>query len=215
MLKEDEMLSLKWKPWFSMWIAPRKTLRSMIQTQAPTQFLPLSLIYGWQITLQMAQSFGLSEVFSFWPIFIASFLAAPFVGAFGFYVGTLLLHWTGKWFGGLSSFLSLRSAISWANVTGVVSVSIGLFIALAFQKTAFCSNFVQMPISAGFAQILGGLFLLQIIVSIWTVCLLVAAVAEVQGFSIVKALMNIIAAIAVAVVGMWIISFIIKAITEI
>jgi hypothetical protein len=128
-----------------------------------------------------------------------------------FTVISALLYWTGKWFGGIGSFFSLRCAVSWANVTSIATVALGLLIAFAFKEIAFCNNFMQMSISSVWIKVLVGIFAMQLIISVWTICLLVNAVAQVQGFSIGKALMNIIAAILVAFVFLWAVSFLIGA----
>lgn len=202
-------------PWISMWVAPRKTIQKIAQRQEKPLFFFLSSFYGWPITLQIAQNNNLSEALPFWGVLGLTLVVAPFVGMLAFYIASGLLYWTGKWLGAVGSFYSIRSAVSWANITSVVSVLTWMVIVFVFKDSTFCSNFIQMPMSIALARVLMGVFALQLVVSVWTICLFVASIAEVQGFSVGRALINIVAAVAVAFVALWVASFLIGAVVGI
>lgn len=141
--------------------------------------------------MQLAQSYSISLYLS-WPmILIAALIAAPFLGMLGIVISSALFVWIGRWLGGVGTFQQVRSAVAWSNVpifiTGLTwLIFLGVFRGMLFYEGFFASAFIGRELLL--VTLLGGL---QMVVSIWAIVILVAMLAEVQKFSIWRAVLNI------------------------
>ena len=193
------MSELQIKPWVSMWTHPRMTIRHINEYNVRYRFLVLSTLYGWPAALQIAQSFGFSQSMPLLGILLSTLVVAPFIGMFWFYAVSGLLFWIGKWFGGVASFLSVRSAVSWSNITSLVFLAIWAGLILTFRESLFLRDFAETIINRFQAVTLLIMSSVQIVFFCWTVVLFLQSLAEVQGFSVWKAFLSSFTAILIAV----------------
>jgi len=191
-------------PWFSMWTKPRQTIREIILTNPKRQFIPLSVIYGFPMLLQLAQNLSLGLHMHWGAIVLVALLCSVVAGMLGLTITAALMHWTGRWLGGKSNFLEMRAAVSWANVTNVVISLSWLALAIIFRQELFIDNFINRPFIGNENGLVFMLFGVQSLVSIWSIFILVHAVGEVQQFSAWKGLLNLIISIfiIIAIVGL-------------
>ena len=192
------MSELQLNPWSSMWKSPRMTIRNINEYNVRYRFFVLSTLYGWPAALQTAQFFGFSQSMSLFSILLSSLIVAPFLGMLWFYSASGLLFWIGKWFGGKASFLSIRSAVSWSNITSLVFIAAWMALILLFKETLFFGNFAEIFLSPFQAISLLVISLVQIVFSCWTVVLFLQSVSEVQGFSVLKAFLSSFIAVLIA-----------------
>ncbi len=198
------MPELELKPWISIWIKPKQTVRAIINYNIKYRFFVLSFLYGLPTVLQMAQNFSLGSVFALPAIILICLIMAPLLGALGLIICTALLTWTGRWLGGKSSFMEMRCAVSWTNATNLVSVAVWVALIAQFKEVIFYEGFVRMPMTAMEAGFLSIYFLIQLTVAVWSFILLLYGVSEVHGFSVWKALLNIVIAFIVGIGLSWI-----------
>lgn len=199
------MPELKVRPWLSIWIRPKQTVREIINTNVKYRFFVLSLIYGLPIVFRIAQNFSLGGVFTLPAILLLCLILAPLIGSIGFFISTALITWTGKWLGGKGSFPEVRCAVSWTNATNLITVLIWLFLIFQFRQIVFYEGFLRMPMTVSESVWIGTYLLVQMTVSIWSFILLVLGVSEVHAFSIWKSLLNIVMAFAVGVALSWVV----------
>jgi hypothetical protein len=208
------MPELNIKPWLSIWIKPRQTVRAIIEFNVRYRFFILSVLCGLPTVLQTSQNLSLGGVFSSPAILISCVVLSPLLGAIGLLLSTLFLTWTGRWIGGRASFLEMRCAVSWTNATNLVTVLIWAFLISRFKEMIFFEGFVKMPMTAGDSMWLTVCFFLQLIVAVWSFILLLYAISEVHRFSIWKALLNIVIAFILGVGISWIIAFILERVAD-
>lgn len=194
------MSELQIKPWVSMWTHPRMTIRHINEYNVRYRFFVLSTLYGWPAALQVAQSFGFSQSMPLLGILLSTLVVAPFIGMLWFYAVSGLLFWIGKWFGGVASFLSIRSAVSWSNITSLVFLVIWAGLILTFRESLFLRDFAETIINRFQAVTLLIMSSVQLVFFCWTVVLFLQSVAEVQGFSVWKAFLSLFTATLIAVV---------------
>ncbi len=204
------MLDLQTNPWCTMWIRPRETIREIVAVNPKFRFFVLSGIYGFPTCLQLAQNFCLGVNYSFFAILIASLVLSTVVGVIGMSISSALLYWTGKWIGGKASFLQVRCAVSWANITNLATIVLWLLLLGYFREFIFYEGFLESPFTQTESLFLSGFFLLQFILSVWSFLLLLHAVGEVQGFSAWKALLNVVIAFLVVVAVVWIVGMVFR-----
>lgn len=197
-----EKLKVK-NPWLSMWTKPRETIRAIVSFDPKYQFPLLAAIYGFPMLLNFAQSLSLGMNAHWGIILLIAAVLATFAGMLGILITSALLHWTGKWLGGKSTFLEMRAAVTWSNVTNIVTSATWLILALTFGQLAFVENFSSLAFMGWEKLLIFVLFLIQAVVSIWSIVIFIKAVAEVQGFSAWKGLLNLIIPIIMIILVAW------------
>ncbi len=178
-------------PWKSIWLEPRKTIRSIVRTNPKAQFWLLSWLYAFPVLLHMAQSLSLGEVFPIALIVLISAGLAAFVGWASLSILAYILLWTGRWIGGDATFLELRAAVAWANVPNVVNIILWVLLTIEFGALLFTTGFSEMEFMGYQLGLVVVVFILQLTVAVWSFIILIKTIAEVQGFSAWKALLNI------------------------
>jgi hypothetical protein len=189
-------------PWLSMWVHPRATIESRIRI--PRKYIwVLAWIYGFSSLLSLCQSFpevlhiGISAIL-LWTVI----LAAPWgYVIFAFWSALVLL--AGKIFKGQATFLSVRSAYAWSCVPLIANIPIWLILIIFYGNLLFFGldqgGQVSLP---GPSLVL--LFLLlsaKLVFSIWSLVVYLQALAEVQGYSMMRSIGTVVlAAIFVLVI---------------
>lgn len=194
-------------PWFTIWTEPRKTIRSIVQTDPKYGFVALSVLYGLPLALNLIQSFDLTTIIPVWAAILGALIVCTFLGMAGISIGAWLLQITGRWIGGKGDFQNVRSAVAWANVPNFVTILLWLVLLGVFGTQIFSKHFSEMQFVGYQSGILFLVMLLETIVSIWGFIILLNTLAEVQEFSIWKALLNVIIPFVGLVAITWIIGW--------
>ncbi|MGC1878397.1 MAG: Yip1 family protein [Rhabdochlamydiaceae bacterium] len=194
-------------PWLSIWTEPRKTVRSIVTTNPKFGFVILSAIYGLPMALNLAQNFSLGTMVPTWAILIGSLIVCTFLGMVGISIATWLLHFTGSWIGGKGSYQTVRTAVAWSNVPNIVTILMWIVLLYVFGGLVFNRQFSETPFIGYQAGIVFIVFLFQAIVSIWGFIILLQGLAEVQGFSAWKALLNILIPFVIVVALIWLVGW--------
>ncbi len=179
-------------PWVSMWTRPRETIRSIVDSNPRCGFGLLSFIYGLLLVLYVVPN-----VFLITPLFfIGALLATPFLGAAAFLLLSSFLFVIGKWLGGRSSFLAIRASVTWSHIPCAILLLFLIAFLCIFRKMVFCVDCADIIITRVDLIILIIFSLIQSILGFWAVVLLVLSIAEVQGFSLIRALCNFLILVA-------------------
>ncbi len=199
----EEKLGLN--PWFRIWINPRRTIRRIVDIAPGKGFLWLSLIYGFPVLMQIAQSLSLALYFS-WPvILITALIFAVFIGMLGITITAGLLTWVGKWIGGVGSFTQVRAVVAWSNLPVIVTALTWIAWIFIFKGTLFYDGFLSTGFAGMAKTLIMSFAILQFAASLWSFVLLLITLSEVQGFSVWKALLNIILPFVLIVIAMWVV----------
>jgi hypothetical protein len=194
-------------PWFSIWTEPRKTVRSIVNTDPKFGFVILSAIYGLPMALNLAQNFSLGSVVPIWAVLIGSLIVCTFLGMIGISISTWLLQFTGRWIGGGGSFQTIRAAVTWSNVPNIVTILMWIVLLCMFDGAVFNRQFSETRFIGYQAGIVFIVFLLQAIVSVWGFIILLQGLGEVQGFSAWKALLNVLIPFVIVVAIIWLVGW--------
>lgn len=184
--------TLQTNPWLSIWTQPKKTIRAIVNTDAKMGFLILCAIYGLPLAFNLAQSFAFSTSVPVWAILVGSLVVCTFLGVIGISISAWLLHFTGRYLKGKADYTAVRAAVAWSNVPNIVTIGMWVLLLIVFGGNVFNKDFSQGQYFGYQAGILFIVMLVESVVSIWGFIILLNALAEVQGFSIFRALLNII-----------------------
>jgi hypothetical protein len=170
-------------PWRTIWTNPRQTINTLIENFPSKGMWWMALIAGFQHCIVLI---------AIWPITITkhilmlviALVVSPIIGMIWFYYFGGILYIVGKWLGGMSSYRDLKIAYAWSRLPiGIylIVTAILLFIIpdLQIHKYFVFSSSIVVAI-IGF------------VMGLWALLVLFQNVLEVQKFSPVKALLNII-----------------------
>lgn len=170
-----------------IWFYPRKVFRHINETGYSNYFYLLLTVSGIVSALQRKLDKGIEQD-DVIGIFVMAVIFGGLFGWIGTYVYASLISFTGRWIDGRAKTHRILRTIAYANIPFACSIFI-YFIQLYFLQydvlnTSFSENEQ--------AVILYVLISLKTILTIWTFILCVIGIAEVQEFSILKAVLNLI-----------------------
>jgi len=174
-------------PWRTMWFSPRITMRHLAAAETVPSWAPvvaLAALSSAMGSLQLDPETGaLSASRSTMPVIIGVLQLI-----FGVLVGPFLLALVGGSLGGEADADQIRNAVAWSYVPIAVGTVLWVPLLFVLGTSALGDDFA--PQSA--LQWLVILLALGIPVTyVWSLPLLVASLAEVQRFSIGKAVLNV------------------------
>jgi hypothetical protein len=181
-------------PWLSIWTEPRATIAGVIQQNPNRCLWVLAAIYGFCAMMNLSQSIALGNAVEPIGIIILSALLAPFYGYINFSIWSFFVTFVGKWFKGQGDFKTIRAAYAWSCVPMTFTVPLWLLMAILFGHQLF----LNFPDAALFTNSqITTLFLIliaKVVLAIWSLVIYINALAEVQKFSILRSIVNIIVA---------------------
>lgn len=176
-------------PWCTMWTSPRKTIRSIVATNPSMQLLPLSIVYGFPIMIHLAGLMNIGSSFNLLGTLLITLLLSPIVGFIGISFTSIIVYWAGKLVKGKSRYKELRCAVAWSNVPNVVTCAAWVLLALMVGQALFTPGFyAEGTVLPAITTVLFGF---QGIAAIWAFVLFIIALAQVQKFSIWRAIVNV------------------------
>jgi len=195
-------------PWTRIWTHPRETVRKIVEFNPKFRFLALSFLHGIPMVFYLAQDLSLGDTFSLAGIIIVSLILAIFLGMLSITIGAALLYWTGKWIGGKGSFYPVRAAVSWSNVPNIVIILCWATLIFFFRHQVFLAAFQKGEFVGAALAIYGVVLLVQAVMSIWSLIILIKGLAEVQGFSAWKGLLNVLIPFFMIAILIWLITLV-------
>lgn len=187
--------------WLSIWVRPRETIRSIVSQNAKQGLWVLAAIYGFGSLLGAFQTLSFGSMIGAFPIFLLALVLSPFWGyiLFAFWSWVVLL--IGKWFKGRGSFQEIRASYAWSCVPLAINDIIWLITLISFGAIIFLNPPPPVMVSNGKATFLLFLTLCRVVLSIWSLVIYINALAEVQKFSVLRAIGNVVvSAIVVGIV---------------
>ncbi len=204
---------LGFNPWFKMWTSPRETIRAIVKANPNFRLVWLSLVYSLPSMFYVAQKLSWGASVNFWLILgICALLAIP-IGFIGFCLNSFLLMLTGKLLKGTGSFKNIRAAFAWSSVPNVVNIALWVLLFVSFGAHVFLHNFPSMLYSGVHGAILQAALILQVVVAIWMLVIFLHALGEVQGFSAWMALLNVVLALILWMVVLFVLGWVISLFT--
>lgn len=192
-------------PWLTIWTQPRSTI-SRIVAHNPNQCLWwLAAIYGFCSLMNLFQSMALGSAMGPVAIVIWAVVLAPFWGWLNFSIWSVFVSWVGKWFKGEGSFTTVRSAYAWSCVPIVLNVPLWLLMVVLFGQQLFL-NFPDAHLLPNYQMtFLFLILIIKVVLAVWSLVIYLNALAEVQKFSILKAILNVVLAGVIFAVIMFVV----------
>ncbi|MBS0626223.1 MAG: YIP1 family protein [Verrucomicrobia bacterium] len=191
-------------PWLEIWTRPRDTIRKIVAENPNQSIWLLAAIYGFGSLLNNAQTLALGHTISLFGIFIVTVLLCALWGYIFFSVWSAVVYWVGKLFKGQGTFQTVRAAYAWSCVPLIFNVFFWIVLGFVFGSELFMVNQGGPALGNGFLALLFVVLISRLVLSIWSLVIYFNALAEVQQYSILKSILNVVIASILLFVGVWI-----------
>ena len=185
-------------PWWGIWVQPRHTLRTILETDPKMHFWVLVAFYGLIRAVSWGVQVGLGDYFS--PAGVAGFILfiGPIAGVIGVYLTGALLGLVGRSMGGKAEPQQIRTVLAWAALPMSVLALLALLpYVLMLGPLVFSSTnpmVEQLLLGQGLASGLtnNGLSvwrtILELTGSFYYCVIVVVGISEAQKFGVIKSL---------------------------
>ncbi len=116
-------------------------------------------------------------------------------GWISFFLFSALIRWTGEWLHGKATFRKLRTVIAWSLLPSVCTLVIVLPQIFFFGRAFLLSDWPSFELWELILILV--LFIIKLLLGLWSIVLMVMGVAHVQGFTIWKAVLNMLLPVTV------------------
>lgn len=192
--KHHKDVAMHSNPWKSIWLSPRATIASVVAENPNRSIWWLASIYGFSSLLSTFQSLMLGIQLNLMGIFILAIVLAPFWGYAMFSIWSWVIYLTGKWFKGTASFKVARAAYAWSCVPLIANIPIWFVLAAIFGPQLFTNFSENYLLTNGQVTTLFGILIIRIAAAVWSLVIYLNALAEVQQYSILRAIGNVLVA---------------------
>lgn len=185
-------------PWKTIWVHPRETVQAIVAENPKKHLWILSFIYGFTALLNGFQSFPLALKFGLLPLLLLTVIFAALFGYVFISAWSWVIVKVGRIFGGKATFESARAAYAWSCVPLIGNIPLWILIMLFYSDLFFYG--VERILMPGPAAFLFIILMGKLVFAIWSIVLYLQTLAEVQNFSILRAIGNVIlSSIALAI----------------
>lgn len=181
-------------PWLTIWTQPRATIAQIVAVNPNRSLWLLAFIYGFCSLMNMFQSMALGSTLSPIGILILAIIIAPFWGWVTFSVWSVFVTWVGKWFKGKGQFSETRAAYAWSCVPILLNIPLWLLMVYVFGHQLFLNFPDAHLVPPVQLTLLFAVLISKVVLAIWSLVIYLNALAEVQQFSILKAILNVLVA---------------------
>ncbi|PJA75124.1 hypothetical protein CO151_07350 [bacterium CG_4_9_14_3_um_filter_65_15] len=171
------------RPLQDIWLAPRATIRRLVDYDPGYMVIPLVMLAGIAEALGRASSRDSGDEMSLFLIILLALIGGPLSGLISVWASSHLLLFTGRWMDGVATRDHLRTAVAWSAVPAVAVLGLTMLEIVIFGDELFRSVTPRLDASPGLGILIFLFALVEGALSIWSVVILAKTVAEVQGFS--------------------------------
>jgi hypothetical protein len=175
-------------PWLSIWVAPRQTIRKIIEVDPAKNVMLLAMLAGIGNALDKASSRNAGNALPLIGILAICIILGPIGGILSLYIGGALFRWTGSWLGGEASSEEVRAAIAWSYVPTILILPLWIPKLLIFGEELFISSTPRIAANPVLSILLPGFSVIELVVGIWAFVVFLKCLGEAHGFSAWKAL---------------------------
>lgn len=185
-------------PWLTIWTRPKETIARVITENPNRSIWWLAFIYGFSHLLNLFQSMSLGKYMGIWSTLILAIVVSPIYGYVGFSIWSWFVTWVGKWFKGQGQFKTIRASYAWSSVPLILNIPLWLLMVALFGHQLFLNMADAHLLSGWKVFVLFLVTIAKVILIIWSLVIYINALAEVQKYSVIRAILNILVAGVIA-----------------
>lgn len=180
-------------PWLTIWTQPRATIAQIVRENPNRSLWWLAAIYGFSSLLGLFQSMALGTSVGLVGIVLLAIIFSAIYGYIGFAIWSAFVLWVGKLFKGHATFKTIRASYAWSCVPVIVNIPLWVLVIVLFGQQVFM-NFQNAGEPSVVLFFLFFILAVKVIVAIWSLVIFINALAEVQKYSILRSIGNILVA---------------------
>ena len=192
-------------PWLSIWTSPKATIRRVVSENPNKSLWWLAAIYGFSSLMNTFQSASMGQAMGTAGLLILAVVLAPFWGWVCFSVWSAFVTWTGKWFKGQGNFKTIRAAYAWSCVPIALNIPLWLLMVALFGHQLFLNLPDSHLMPNGLVMFMFIILIVKMILTVWSLVIYLNALAEVQNFSILRAILNLVVSALILVLILFVI----------
>ena len=196
-------MSQNFSPWLEIWIRPRATIRRIVNEKPNRSIWVLATIYGFGSLMKNVQSLALGQSLTLFAIFLIVLLLASVWGYVFFSAWSGVVYWVGKLFKGKGTFQSVRAAYAWSCVPLVINIPMWILLTGFIGKSLFEASFGSNDVSGLWFFLLFSALIIRLVMAVWSLVIYFNALAEVQNYSVLKSILNVVASGAALFAVAW------------
>jgi hypothetical protein len=173
-------------PWLTMWSQPRSTIRAIVHNRPLYGVLYLAAIYTLQSFFFYANWWSLGLNDRYYAFLFLGIILSPLIGFIWLYFMGWVYSLTGRWCGGRAPAPHLRAALAWSKIPTSINILLWFILIILNPDRAFIQDAGGAP----------SVFInfIYLILGTWSLVLLIQSLRELQAFTILRSLLNIILA---------------------
>jgi len=209
-VKEEIYLTDK-EIFLRIWTSPRLVLK-YINDKEYGEYVTILLVFaGILSAFDRAMAKNLGDQMPLWGVICICIAGGALFGWLSFYIYAALVSWTGDLLHGEGDTESILRIMSYAKIPAVVFI-----VPYAMQIAIYGNKLFQSNVTIVSFDWLGSIFFyscmaLSLVLSIWSIVLIIIGISEVQKLSIWKSILNLLLPILVIGVPIFIIIFLFSA----
>ena len=174
-------------PWTAIWGTPRKAIRSAINHPNMQLVMILVIVAGIINTLDRAIGKNLGDTMPFLLILLLALVGGAIAGFIGWWILAGLMTLIGKWLGGRGTYEEMKIAV------GISYIPIAFSGVLYIFDVLFLGQSLFMDVEISIFQMIWLLFSssIGVVLSCWSLFILIKGIAEVHRFSSWKGLLTL------------------------
>lgn len=180
-------------PWLSIWTEPRATIHRIVSVNPNRCCWFLAAVYGFSSLLNSFQSIALGNQMNLaWVLGLAVIFSSVW-GYVVFSIWSWVVYLVGKIFRGKGTYVQIRAAYAWSCVPLVVNCLLWIVLIFSFGSTLFSNVIPDQLLSNGQSLFIFLVLIAKVILAIWALVIYLNALSEVQQYSILKTIGNVLA----------------------
>lgn len=187
--------------------SPRMVFRYLENKNYDKFVRPLLILGGISNALDRAVSKNLGDSLSLFAILGIAIVAGALLGWISYYLYSALISWTGKWLNGKADTDSIVRMFAHAMIPTILAFLLLIPQLAFFGKGIFQSYFDIHSQGTLYTAIYFGTVFLEVALGVWTMVIFTIGVSEIQEFSILKAIANIILPLIIILVPIFLVIF--------
>lgn len=193
------MNSAELNPWFAMWTKPRAAIQQVVDNNPGYLVKTLACISGFSSLINLAVNQHLGDKYPLYVIFLMAIILGSLLGFLILYVGGSIIRLTGMWMGGLASLKNIQAALAWSNIPIIWALALRVPELMLFRMELFTSETPVLNSNPYLAILMLGFGLAELVIGLFGFIVLFKCLSQVQGYSIWKAILNIIISLFVVI----------------
>ena len=186
------------RPWLSIWVRPRETMRRILASDPRRQTLLLAALGGIAASIGSGRSLLVDDEVpdgALLPIMIAAGAVAAIPGL---YLGGWLIRLTSRWFEGRGDSVATRAAIAWSNVPAIWGLLLWVPMISAFGLDGLTLRMADLEGDTAGQTLVVLVGVAELAIGAWGVVILLKCLGEAHGFSAWRALAALTLALLIA-----------------